>query len=358
MTNTLSLQRLSDFCGLESVSTRSWVARAKGVAPAGLPLDPWNDHPDPVPVDQIGIFSSPAEGAALSALCSSKGGPEMLRAAKSHLVVEAALFDFVFCAGDRHTQNVYVDEDGSIRLIDNDNLLGQQVLDKKSGRHCAVSSLFIPGNMESWRLRRSKYCGNQLGTLDYRCHVGPSGEVKLKPQLETCLRHFADADPEALQKEFGILEIAFARTLRRRSADLLEFGFSEAIVRAGKRERYASIRASLERPTNKTWDRLEESEKSKVQAWRDSMWRPTEPAVCHGLVPNWEGAPFDYRADETFAGGKCPWTRRARRWATTPTPSPSTTSCETNRSGTDDARGAREEENSLRIVYEYAGDDI
>ena len=304
VTNTLSLQRLSDFCGLESVSTRSWVARAKGVAPAGLPLDPWNDHPDPVPVDQIGIFSSPAEGAALSALCSSKGGPEMLRAAKSHLVVEAALFDFVFCAGDRHTQNVYVDEDGSIRLIDNDNLLGQQVLDKKSGRHCAVSSLFIPGNMESWRLRRSKYCGNQLGTLDYRCHAGPSGEVKLKPQLETCLRHFADADPEALQKEFGILEIAFARTLRRRSADLLEFGFSEAIVRAGKRERYASIRASLERPTNKTWDRLEESEKSKVQAWRDSMWRPTEPAVCHGLVPNWEGAPFDYRADETFAGGE------------------------------------------------------
>ena len=25
-------------------------------------------------------------------------------------VVEAALFDFVFCGGDRHTQNVFIDE--------------------------------------------------------------------------------------------------------------------------------------------------------------------------------------------------------------------------------------------------------
>jgi hypothetical protein len=101
--NTLSLQRLSDFCGLESVSTRSWVARVRGVAPAGMPLDPRSAHPDPVPIDQRGIFSSPAPGVALSALCDLEEGgggggggaaAEMLREIPSHAVAEAALFDF------------------------------------------------------------------------------------------------------------------------------------------------------------------------------------------------------------------------------------------------------------------------
>jgi hypothetical protein len=38
-------------------------------------------------------------------------------------------------------------KDANIRLIDNDNLLGQQVFDKAKNRLCAVSSLFLPGNM-------------------------------------------------------------------------------------------------------------------------------------------------------------------------------------------------------------------
>ena len=173
VTNTESLQRLSDFCGLESISTRSWVARVVGTAPAGLPLDPWSVHPDPVPVNQTGIFSSPARGIALSALCSRpEEGPSVLESVPSHQVAQAAVFDFLFCAGDRHTQNVYVADDASITLIDNDNLLGEQVYKPESSapesRACAISSLFLPGTMESWRLRRSKYCGNRLGTLDYR----------------------------------------------------------------------------------------------------------------------------------------------------------------------------------------------
>ena len=137
---------------------------AQGTAPAGLPLDPWNVHPVEVPVDQLGIFSSPAEGIAVSALCAGRHGPDLLMEIPSHQVVEAALFDFVFCGGDRHTQNVFIDEDANIRLIDNDNLLGQQVFDKGNNRLCAVSSLFLPGNMESWRLRKSKYCNNRPGS--------------------------------------------------------------------------------------------------------------------------------------------------------------------------------------------------
>ena len=59
-----------------------------------------------------------------------------------------------------------------------------------------------------------------------------------------------------------------------------------------------------ERPVNKFWDDIPENERDKIVAWRDSMWRPTEPAVCHGMKPKWEGAPFDYRADTSFVGGE------------------------------------------------------
>ena len=74
VTNTESLQRLSDFCGLESISTRSWVARVVGTAPAGLPLDPWSNHPDAVPVNQTGIFSSPARGVDAERAMQQAGG--------------------------------------------------------------------------------------------------------------------------------------------------------------------------------------------------------------------------------------------------------------------------------------------
>lgn len=308
VTNTKSLQRLSDFCGLEQISTRSWIANVVGTAPAGLPLDPWTTHPTTVPVNQTGIFSSPANGVALSALCGRPtSAAELLPKTRSHDVVRAALFDFLFCAGDRHTQNVYVSTTAELTLIDNDNLLGEQVYTPSGGaddRRCAISSLFLPGTMESWRLRRSKFCANQLGTLDYRCHVGPSGLVALPPRLTTCLAHFAKNDPQATQNEFGLLELVYAETLRQRSGDLLEHGFMEAIKKAGAVEKRISDAASGERPTGKKWEELNEDEKSKMMAWRDSMWRPTEPAVCHGLAPNWKNAPFDYRADETFVGGE------------------------------------------------------
>jgi hypothetical protein len=247
VTNTESLQRLSDFCGLESISTRSWVARVVGTAPAGLPLDPWSVHPDPVPVNQTGIFSSPARGIALSALCSRpEEGPSVLESVPSHQVAQAAVFDFLFCAGDRHTQNVYVADDASITLIDNDNLLGEQVYKPESSapesRACAISSLFLPGTMESWRLRRSKYCGNRLGTLDYRCHVGPSGEVALPLKLRTCLRFFAENDAETTAERVRV-----ARARLRGDAETQSVRFARTGARRGAAERGVGGEENLRR---------------------------------------------------------------------------------------------------------------
>ena len=306
--NTESLQKLADFCGLEGISTRSWVAHVRGQMPAGMPLSPEENHPTPVDVDQLGIFSSPADGIALSALCTGVEGPNLLLDVPSHQVVEAALYDFIFCAGDRHTQNVFVDEDSNIKLIDNDNLLGEQVFEKKGPRKCGVSSLFVPATMESWRLRRSKFCRGYLGTLDYRCHVGPSGELNLKPKLKQCLTHFKESSEGDIRAEFGLAELDFAKTLKARASALLEVGFLAAVERTGEYEKKVMFTKAPDNKkpfVGKKWDEIPESgDKDKFAAWRDSMWRPLEPAVCNKLKPRWDGAPWDYRTDKSFVGGE------------------------------------------------------
>ena len=309
--NTESLQKLADFCGLESISSRSWIAHVRGRMPAGMPLTPTENHPTPVDVDQLGIFSSPADGIAMSALCAGVEGPSLLFDVPAYQIVEAALYDFIFCAGDRHTQNVFVDEDSNIKLIDNDNLLGEQVFVPGSfnkTRKCAVSSLFIPGTMESWRLRRSKYCRGLLGTLDYRCHAGPSGEVNLKPKLQQCLTHFKKSSANDIQAEFGLAELDFAESLKQRATDLLNVGFPAALQRANEFEKNTMFTKAPDnnKPfVGKNWDEIPpSSDKDKFAAWRDSMWRPLEPAVCNGLRANWDNAPWDYRTDKSFIGGE------------------------------------------------------
>lgn len=39
-------------------------------------------------------------------------------------LTQAALYDFLFCCADRHSQNIFIDEHANIKLIDNDLLLG------------------------------------------------------------------------------------------------------------------------------------------------------------------------------------------------------------------------------------------
>ena len=110
VTNTLSLQRLSDF-GLESVSTRS-CGRARRAR--GSPADPWNDHPDPVPVDQIGIFLPRRGRGAERAVFVQGRTRDAARGEEPSRGGGGARFRVL--AGDRHTQNVR-GRDGSIRPL-------------------------------------------------------------------------------------------------------------------------------------------------------------------------------------------------------------------------------------------------
>ena len=178
--------------------------------------------------------------------------PAILRAIPSHEIAKAAVFDFLFCAGDRHTQNVYVSDSASIKLADNDNLLGKQVfkLESKLAVACG-GELAVParhhGELAS---AAGKYCGGALETLDYRCHVGPSGEPALPEKLRRCLRTLTDDDAEATRSTFGI-ERVYAETLKKRAGDLLSEGLPEALRRAGLAEKAISDAAAGERPVGK-----------------------------------------------------------------------------------------------------------
>jgi len=242
--NVESVQKLSDFCGLENVASRAWSAKVKSTAPAGIPIE------------------------------------------------------FIFCSGDRHTQNVFIDDDARVKLSDNDNLLGWQVYDEQRNRLCAISSLFLPGNLESWRVRESAECAGKLGSLDYRCHVNANAQIKLPRRTKQCLEHFKSTSVDELVEQFGIVHNVFARTLKQRSIDLLDSGLPKALENAMKTEHeIAKEKSDIFHP-ELNWDEMTQQQRQGMVAVRDSFWRRIEPPNCAGVPMGgrWDNAVEDLRA--------------------------------------------------------------
>ena len=300
--NVESVQKLSDFCGLENVASRAWSAKVKSTAPAGIPIDPWSVHPESVAVDQLGAFTSPAAGIGLNSICqianSDSDVAHIIDSVPSEQIVRAALYEFIFCSGDRHTQNVFIDDDARVKLIDNDNLLGWQVYDEQRNRLCAISSLFLPGNLESWRVRESAECAGKLGSLDYRCHVNANAQIKLPRRTKQCLEHFKSTSVDELVEQFGIVHNVFARTLKQRSIDLLDSGLPKALENAMKTEHeIAKEKSDIFHP-ELNWDEMTQQQRQGMVAVRDSFWRRIEPPNCAGVPMGgrWDNAVEDLRA--------------------------------------------------------------
>ena len=222
--NVESVQKLSDFCGLENVASRAWSANVKSTAPAGILPDPWSVYPESVAVDQLGAFTSPAAGIGLNSICqianSDSDVAHIIESVPSEQIVRAALYEFIFCSGDRHTQNVFIDDDARMKLIDNDNLLGWQVYDENRNRLCAELALsFYLGIWRSWRkfvkMMMSK-CAGKLGSLDYRCHVNANAQIKLPRRTKQCLEHFRTTSVDDLVVQFGIVESIFAQNAKEK----------------------------------------------------------------------------------------------------------------------------------------------
>lgn len=71
-----------------------------------------------------------------------------------------ALHDFILCESDRHQGNLVVTDasTGAFKFIDNDHELNNRAAIGQGFSHvkdktCIPSSLFLPQNMESWRVR-------------------------------------------------------------------------------------------------------------------------------------------------------------------------------------------------------------
>ena len=124
-------------------------------------------------VDQLGLFTTAAPGISISNLAFTGGQNQaMIGQIRAEQILDAALYDFLFCCSDRHAQNIFIDENATIQLIDNDLLLGGAQKGRFADGACTPSSLFLPSNMESWRVRNSPSRLGHLGTA--RAPLPPS----------------------------------------------------------------------------------------------------------------------------------------------------------------------------------------
>jgi len=266
-----ALQRLAEDCGLSHISVDAYVERVRGV----MPDQPANPATPAIAgggkVDQIGLFTTAAPGISVSNLAfTNQKNLHLLNTIKPDQVMDAALFDFLFCCQDRHAQNIFIDEQSNLKLIDNDLMLGGAQKGRNADNICTPSSLFLPMNMESWRVRTSP---SKLGHLDYRCHMDSSDSLPDIPtggnaKLTQCLGELAGMTVEAVQKKYGIAQLNAAAGLRERATDLKEHGFAEALRRS-QREMKEKFDKAENRP-----------EGEKLKHWHTNLWRPLEEPHC------------------------------------------------------------------------------
>ncbi|KAJ9513587.1 hypothetical protein QJQ45_006097 [Haematococcus lacustris] len=153
------------------------------------------------------------------------------------------------CSGTgQHRQNMFVNEQGTVKLIDNLNGL------MFSWMYCATDSILLPGTQKFEFVRfggslvskrplaKRRKTVNPLVLLDYRCYV-EGGELgtHLPGPVKQCMQHFVSMTAEALQLHYGFPEARIAQVLINRSravlpalecaADLLAHGFEWTLKR-------------------------------------------------------------------------------------------------------------------------------
>ena len=180
------LTPLAVACGLGHVSTAEHVTRVRAVLP-GSGEQLWEPH---------AVLAEHARGVSLDILTLKVTPDALLKrlAAVPHAAVrDAAIYDLLFRQGDRHAENVFIADGGSMKLIDSrDAALAED-----------SNSCFLPGSYYFERARVGvehitnatkppvSYHWPQL-LLDYRCHV-PGGAIgtNYPPKLRECLAEWS-----------------------------------------------------------------------------------------------------------------------------------------------------------------------
>jgi len=247
----VALDKVTRECGLDDVTIKVWLAPVNAVVP-GLGVH----------VSWYGLWMERAHGLSMNQLAYI-GKRDLVERTIMDLmqekmnktrVVRAAIYDLLIAQCDRHAQNVFIDEHGAIKLIDNLNSL------KFSWEHCSQDSIFLPGtqkfeiirfggNLVTKRLgARARKSTNPLILLDYRCYVegGKIGTAYPEPVTQ-CLRKISSLPPVDIKKQYGFSDTRIAEVLSTRAADMLQRGY-EWTLKRGKPVNKAPMRYKWQQP--------------------------------------------------------------------------------------------------------------
>lgn len=233
----LAQQRVIQECGLSDVTVKVWVAPVNAVVP-NIGFHIW----------WSGLWMEVAEGISVNRLAfvnkkllSQQNVLTLLQEKLNKtLIVRAAMYDLLTSQCDRHSQNVFVQENGNFKLIDNMQALHY------SWTTCGINSVFLPttqmneivrvgGDVVSKRLKsKLKTTVNPMVLLDYRCYVeGGAIGINYPPKLKQCLIKLSNMTPQDIKDLYKFPKLVNAEVLFNRATDMITRGF-EWTIKYGK----------------------------------------------------------------------------------------------------------------------------
>ena len=238
MRNSVTMQKILDFCDAADISIRHWTERVKSVHPTNTRK-----------IETNALFMSVAPGISITQLDGRLVGSDPVSARNAlanvnhESVVKAAVMDALLGQCDRHGENIFIDvvneTYSKMTFIDNDQMFGH------GWRRCVTESVFIPGS-EKFSIARfsnshvnGDKSANGLKTsvslsvmLDYRCHArnGFLGKNSYGDKLDTCLSELASMRVEEAMKKFEFMDQANAKFVLERAKGLKELGFERAML--------------------------------------------------------------------------------------------------------------------------------
>eukprot|EP00798_Chlamydomonas_sp_ICE-L_P012582 gene12582-15806_t len=252
----LALQKLSDECGFEDIVPRVWSDKVDAVVPGqgyhirwhGL----WMEYVNGVSLEnylhkgQPKRFSPPeVMEMMMNKLNGTQGQPKrfsppeimemMMNKLNGTQVVLAAIFDLLTSQCDRHPQNIFISEQGQVKLVDN-----EVALQSRWGS-CGFDSILIPGTQKNEIVLKlvtpanvKKGVASPELLMDYRCYL-PEGSqsqlgIQYPPRVAQCLKNIAAMSADKVQEHYGFMDLKPARNLLTRAQDMInpERGFEWA----------------------------------------------------------------------------------------------------------------------------------
>ncbi|KAL6755005.1 hypothetical protein V8C86DRAFT_2686314 [Haematococcus lacustris] len=232
----MALERISQDCGLDDILPNVWVDRIEAVVP-GIGFH----------IRWYGLWMELIPGISLENFLH-KGDPKRLppeqvldimhhKLNKSQ-VVRAAIFDLLTSQCDRHAQNIFIDEEGRLRLIDNEACL------QNSWKNCGFDSVLVPTTQKQEIVRMSNQFiaklvpahkaphGNadpQL-LLDYRCYLEGNDTMgtNYPPQVDRCLRKISTMTVAEVEQHYQLPSTLTAHNCTPEPPDMLTNGFEWA----------------------------------------------------------------------------------------------------------------------------------